>query len=139
MSATSQDQVLQKEAWQQGEQTAPAASTSVPGGSRPSSRIRCAALTHPARSGPRMPRTVVASAGLCVSRTRPELRNAGEKLRQAQRNSGTCPGFQSGAGPWPDGIRLRDPHCTDHLLLVVLWIIAAVVRADECPVVDRSV
>jgi hypothetical protein len=41
--------------------------------------------------------------------------------------------------PWPSGIRLRDLHCTDHLLLVVLWVVAAVVRADERPVVEGTV
>src|SRR5260370_9519244 len=37
------------------------------------------------------------------------------------------------------GIRLRDLHCADHLLLVVLWIVAVVVRADECRVVHGTV
>src|SRR5215472_7477478 len=68
-----------------------------------------------------------------------QVRIRRERVRQAQRNSGSCPGFRSGAGPWPGGIRLRDLHCTDHLLLVVLRVVAAVVRADECPVVDGTV
>src|SRR5215468_12442379 len=68
-----------------------------------------------------------------------QVRIQRERARQAHGIAALVPGFQSGAGPWPDGIRLRDPHCTDHLLLVVLRIVAAVVRADECPVVDRSV
>jgi hypothetical protein len=49
------------------------------------------------------------------------------------------PDFESGANALADGVRLGDLHRTDHLLLVVLWIVAAVVRADECRVVERTV
>src|SRR5215468_2536577 len=68
-----------------------------------------------------------------------QVRIQRERARQAHGIPALVPGFQSGAGPWPGGIRLRDRHCTDHLLLVVLRVVAAVVRADECPVVDGTV